>query len=66
MVMLRGPPQYIASAITSGMYLTDKSNLGKYLQSAIDGDQPDAGVFLMHHLIYSGRGKTALAMDKDI
>jgi hypothetical protein len=48
------------------MYGADKSKPGKYLQGAIDGDQSNAGILLMHPLINLSRRKMLLAMSKDI
>jgi len=52
---------YVAAAATSGMYLTYKAKFSKYLEGAIDGDQPNGGVLLTHPVIYRDRGKMILA-----
>ena len=65
MVVLLGS-NYIATAATASMYGTDKSKLGKYIQGAIDGDQSNTGVLLMHPLIHLSRSEMLLAMDKDV
>ena len=64
-VVLLGP-DYIATAAISGVYGTNKSKLGKNLQGAVDGDQSNAGVLLMHPFVYLSRSKMLLAMGKDI
>ncbi len=65
MVVLLGP-NYVATAATSGVYGTDKSKLGKYIQGAIDGNQSNARVLLMHPLVHLSRSKMLLAMGEDI
>ena len=66
MIMVLLGPNYIATAAISGVYGTDKFKLGKYIQGAIDGDQSNAGVLLMHPLIHLSRSKMLLAMGKDV
>jgi len=65
MVMFRGPPEYVASAIATGMHLTDKSKLSEYIKGAIDGDQPYARVLLPCPLMYIGGSKMVSTMSND-
>ncbi len=53
MVVFLRPPQYKASTVTSRVDLTGKPEVGKYIKRAIDGDQPDVGVFLTHFIVDS-------------
>jgi len=61
-VVSHRPPEQIAATVVPGMHLTDKPQLGKQLQSAINSDQPDARVLLMHPLIYGGWCKVVMTM----
>ena len=45
------------------MYLADKPEFDQYLKSAIYGDQPNAGVFLAHPLMYCARGEVLVLND---
>jgi len=51
----------IASANTSPVELTDELQFGQYLQSAVNGHQPDLGVLLMYPAVYGSRSKVVLA-----
>ncbi len=59
--MLGRSPEQIAPA-AAGMHLTDEPKLRKYFEGAIDGNQPDAGVFSTHPFIYGGGGKVVMIM----
>ena len=47
----------IAAAAPASVEFTDKSQLGQYLQGAVDGGEPDTGVVLVHPLIYGRWGE---------
>lgn len=66
MVVLRWPPEQVASAVASSMYLADKPKLSEYIESAIDSHQADAGVLLMHPFKYLGRCKVVVAIGDHI
>jgi len=51
----------IAAAAPASMEFTDKSQLGQYVQGAVDGYQPNIWTFLMHLLIYGSRGEVVWA-----
>jgi len=55
------PFDYVTTTIVARVYFTDKPKLSKYLKKAINSNQPDARVFLLHPFIYIGWGKVFLA-----
>ena len=50
----------VASAAAPGVDLADKAQPGKQVKGAVDGYQPNAGVFLMYPLVYCRRGEMVL------
>ena len=56
----------VAAAATSDVHLTDKPQLRENGQSAVHGDQPDAGMLPTHLLIYGSRGEVVARGGNDI
>ena len=62
MVVLRRPPHQVAPAASSRVHFTDKPEPGQYLQGAVYGNQPDAGVLLTYPVIYRRRSQVLISM----
>jgi hypothetical protein len=65
-VMFGGTPHQICPRIAAGMHFTDKPEFGENVESAINGNQPDAGVFPGYFLMYCRRGKVFAAVNGGI
>lgn len=54
-------PQWLGGVATAVVFLAmdfmDKPKRGKYLQGAVDGNQPNVGISLTHPLVHGSRGK---------
>lgn len=61
MVVMLWGTNCIASAVTSGMQLTDEPQFGKHLKGAVNSYQTNTGVNLAYLLIYGSWSKVVLS-----